>query len=70
MPASKAPLSVTHPGLAKEWHPNKNAGLSPDAVTSDSQLKVWWRCPNHPAQEWQEVIATRAQGKSASPCCG
>jgi hypothetical protein len=65
---SKAPLSVTHPALAHEWHPDKNGGLSPDAVTSDSQQSVWWRCPDHPDEEWQEVIATRARAGSRSAC--
>jgi hypothetical protein len=63
-------LSVTHPEVAREWHPDKNGGLSPDAVTSESQLRVWWRCPEHPEQEWQAVVATRAKGGGRPACDG
>jgi hypothetical protein len=69
MAVPMAPLSVTHPRLAEEWHPDKNGGLSPDSVTRTSQLNVWWRCPNDPSHEWQEVVAVRANG-TGCPVCG
>lgn len=37
--APKSPLSVTHPELAAQWHPTKNAELTPG-----SGKKVWWQC--------------------------
>jgi hypothetical protein len=67
---SRAPLSVSHPKLAAEWHPTRNAGLTPDSVTSDSQVRVWWLCPDKPEQAWQAVVADRVSGKALSPCGG
>ena len=39
MPKQKEPLSVTHPDLAKEWHPTKNGELTPNDVTAGSDKK-------------------------------
>lgn len=37
--SASVPLSVTHPELAKEWHPTKNGILTPDDFTYGSQKK-------------------------------
>ena len=37
-------LAVNNPDLAKEWDYDKNAPLTPDAITFGSAKKVWWKC--------------------------
>jgi len=50
-------LSVTHPELAAEWHPDKNGDLTPDIVTCRVCKKVWWKCKK--GHEWESVIRSR-----------
>ena len=38
-------LATKAPDIAREWHPTKNRGLTPDKVAWKSNKKVWWRCP-------------------------
>lgn len=61
-------LSTTHPELAKQWHPTKNEGLTPQSVTQGSSRKVWWQCVKY--HEWQATIATRAHGRGCPVCTG
>ena len=56
---AKVPLSVTHPDIASEWHPEKNGSVTPEQVVAGSNKKVWWICPEGPDHEWQ---ATKVQG--------
>jgi hypothetical protein len=35
-------LAHQNPKLAKEWHPTKNTGKSPNDFTYGIGLKVWW----------------------------
>ena len=37
-------LQTVNPTLAKEWHYEKNSGLTPDEVMPNSNKKVWWEC--------------------------
>ena len=62
-------LEITHPNLAKEWHPTKNGNLKPGDVTYGSRQKVWWFLPYVDPQtgnrfnfEWEAIIANRARG--------
>ena len=48
---------MTHPDIAKEWHPTKNGNLTPEMVTYGSNLKVWWK--NTQGREWQSAIYKR-----------
>ncbi|MBA3330921.1 MAG: zinc-ribbon domain-containing protein, partial [Actinobacteria bacterium] len=66
----KAPLSVTHPELAAEWHPGRNGNLTPALVTPGSGKKVWWRWRASPPHEWEAVIASRARGAGCARCSG
>ena len=59
-------LQVINPSLAKEWHPTKNAPLTPRDVTPSSHKKVWWVCSkNH---EWEARIDARNRGTSCPYC--
>jgi len=60
-------LSVTHPEIAKEWHPTKNKGKSPDKLTYGIGIKVWWKCRrNH---EWEAIISNRTRRGDGCPFC-
>ena len=37
-------LLITHPEIAKDWHPNKNGKLKPEMFTKESKYKIWWKC--------------------------
>jgi uncharacterized Zn-finger protein len=61
-------LQTENPRLAREWHPTRNAPLTPREVTSGSGKKVWWLCKNK--HEWPAVIASRNQGCYCPFCSG
>ena len=60
-------LQTTHPQLAKEWHPTKNAPLFPTDVSQGSAKRVWWlgQC----GHEWQARVQTRTVHKTGCPIC-
>ena len=58
-------LLITHPEIAKQWHPFKNT-LKPDDVVSGSHEKVWWVC--HKKHEWQAMINDRRSGYGCPIC--
>jgi len=62
----KGSLVDVNPELVKEWHPTKNAELTPDMITAGSNRKVWWlgKC----GHEWQASIASRNQGHGCPVC--
>lgn len=61
-------LETLNHELAKEWHPVKNKGTSPDEVTAASHKKVWWLCKqNH---EWQAYVYSRVNGNRCPYCSG
>ena len=53
--------------IAKEWHPSKNKTLKPAMVTAMSHRRVWWRCSNDPAHEWQAIISNRTSKGQGCP---
>ena len=53
-------LYTLRPDLAKEWHPSKNAEISPTQVSVGSNKKAWWICKNN--HEYQAKIANRNAG--------
>ena len=56
-PTESHNLKVQKPHLASEWHPTKNAGLTPDKVTPGSNKKVWWKCKF--GHEWRASVVNR-----------
>ena len=60
-------LAVLEPELAKEWHPSKNGGLTPNDVTRASSQKVWWLCLKC-GNEWQMRVHARAKGQGCPEC--
>lgn len=59
-------LATTKPSVAKEWHPTKNAPLTPQHVTKNANRKVWWQCATC-SHEWEAFIKNRA-GKEPTYC--
>lgn len=61
---SKDPIFITHPPIAAQWDPEKNAPLTPHAVTHGSSKRVWWLCGA--GHEWPSMISTRCNGRDES----
>ena len=61
-------LSTNCPELVPEWHPAKNGDLTPDDLTSGSNRKVWWVCPED--HEWEATIPNRRKGSGCPYCAG
>ena len=61
-------LATREPGVAAQWHPTLNGGLTPQMVTTCSHKKVWWECPD--GHVWKAVIHSRAgPQKCGCPVC-
>jgi len=60
-------LAVLHPNLSAEWHPIKNA-ITPNDVTQNSNIKVWWQCSKSPDHLWESRVSNRVNG-SGCPLC-
>ena len=61
-------LHTINPALAQEWNYEKNNGLTPSEVLSNSGKKVWWKCEKE--HEWQAVIGSRNKGCGCPYCAG
>lgn len=61
-------LLTLNPTLAKEWHPIKNAILSPADITVSSHKKVWWLCKI--GHEWIARVADRSKDSGCPYCSG
>jgi len=53
-------LKTLRPDIAAEWDYEKNTPLTPEQVTSQSTLQVWWLCNN--GHSYQAVIYNRYHG--------
>lgn len=63
-------LAAELPQLAAEWHPTRNASLTPSEVLSGSSRRVWWVCSKDPSHEWRTAIAERCRGhRTGCPFC-
>lgn len=60
-------LATKHPDLAGQWHPTKNAELTPEDVPAGSNRKVWWlgEC----GHEWEALIVNRSRLNAGCPFC-
>lgn len=68
--AMKRPLTTSlrqmNPTLAKQWHPTKNIGLTPDDVSPGTNRKAWWICSK--GHEWEASIGSRNSGVGCPFC--
>ncbi len=60
-------LAQVRPDIAKEWHPTKNAPLTPNDVVAGGSKPRWWICKH--GHEWQAPINRRViNGSGCSKC--
>lgn len=62
-------LDRLHPEIASQWHPSRNAGLTPADVVASTHRKVWWQCLVHADHEWQAGVGVRVARGSGCPYC-
>jgi rubrerythrin len=60
-------LALSHPDLAKQWHPTKNGNLRPEEYLPGSNKKVWWKCGR--GHSWEAQISKRALRGDGCPEC-
>ncbi|WXA87999.1 zinc-ribbon domain-containing protein [Pendulispora rubella] len=60
-------LETTHPRLASEWHPKKNAPTTPRNILPGTARKFWWKCASD--HEWPASPANRTLRGSGCPVC-
>ena len=65
--AGENDLKSQFPAVAAQWHPEKNGGLTPDAVSPYSNRRVWWR--DELGHAWQATVSARTQHGSGCPYC-
>lgn len=63
-------LSTTHPEVAAQWHPNKNAPIKPSDVTFGSQKNIWWQCDKGDDHIWRTTVGSRTSGMGCPACSG
>ncbi len=70
-PRQHTNLLLSHPALAREWHPTRNGSRHPAHFTAGSGVVVWWQCPRNPQHAYQARIRvrTRKQAPSSCPAC-
>jgi hypothetical protein len=63
----KTDLATTHPGLAAEWHPSKNAPLTPQDVMAGTGSHIWWQCAK--GHDWRTTGNSRLTYQTGCPSC-
>ena len=63
-------LSTNYPHLVADWHPTRNAELTPHDVTSGSNKKVWWKCDVGEDHDWEDSPNHRTSGRGCPFCAG
>jgi len=61
-------LQTKMPKIAREWHPAKNAPLTPMDVVPGSAKRVWWLCKK--GHEWEVPVRARNNGSTCPYCSG
>jgi hypothetical protein len=62
-------LAALHPRLAKEWHPSKNAPLTPKDIVATTKKSYWWQCYFHARHVWLAPVSNRTILGSGCPMC-
>ncbi|MDB2548032.1 zinc-ribbon domain-containing protein [Paracoccaceae bacterium] len=65
-PFPEKSLAKVMPELAAQWHPTKNAPLTPENFTDRVAFKAWWQCEE--GHEWQASIKSRTLGNGCPYC--
>ncbi len=56
-------LADKFPDIAKQWHPTRNADLTPAQIMPASNTKAWWRCRD--GHEWEATVAGRTSSRGS-----
>jgi len=65
----KSSLKAKYPKIARQWHPTRNAPITPDCVSPKSNKKYWWVCPDDPDHEWETTAYNRTGAGTRCPVC-
>ncbi len=60
-------LAQVRPDIAKDWHPYKNAPLTPNDVLAGGTKRIWWICKH--GHEWQTSVGLRVIAGTGCPKC-
>src|SRR6478735_6327 len=60
-------LFKKHPEIAKQWHPEKNKGLTSENVAPASSKKVWWLCEK--GHSYQQTVHKKTLRNYGCPFC-
>jgi glutaredoxin len=66
-PTPERNLAAVFPDVAAEWHPTRNAELSPTDVLPRSSSRSWWRCAA--GHEWEARVQSRTRDAAGCPHC-
>lgn len=66
--APERSLAVVLPALAAQWHPTKNAPLTPADVSAVSGKTIWWRCTKHARHVWKATVGYRIRRSDPAAC--
>ena len=59
-------LAILYPGLADQWHAEKNGRLTPNDVRPGTDKKVWWLCSK--GHSWEAAVCQRAHSTNGTGC--
>ena len=62
-------LAKLFPDIASQWHPTRNADLTPAQVVAGSNKKYWWKCDKESDHEWDATMASRTKRGTGCPYC-
>ena len=63
-------LAITHPAIAAQFHPTKNApDVRPELLVPGTARKVWFKCSAGPDHEWETELKHRTSGGTNCPFC-
>ena len=66
LPTTDTCLAARNPALAAQWHPRRNAPLTPADVLPTVRTRVWWQCSWGHA--WEAPVSSRAAGAGCPYC--
>jgi hypothetical protein len=55
--------------LSQTWHPTRNEGARPSAITAKSGQPRWWKCSNGPDHIWPASPGDRNRSPGKCPYC-
>lgn len=61
-------ITITHPELAKQWHPTLNGDKTPEHVTKGVNKKAFWLCSS--GHTWEAGVNSRSAGSNCPVCHG